>query len=404
MTDQPELQPDFLSTINAAQLIDPEDARINIAINNRGYFVRCAVSRAIKLLKPDWLKLFEERTTDVLLISFDQKIKSDKTIVDYGTTVYDMGESVCVMFQSSSDQVFFHFWSKDIKIVRAHCQWITENLFEDKVKDVLDRETNTRELTFWGQAGGSYESYNRKVILRTWEDSKPNYPAKISRDLESLIGLKPPLQGGKIILMHGPPGTGKTTLLQILAREWSDWCHTSVITDAENFLGQTGSMLEVLTFNFESYIASNVEKEHAYHLVVIEDADELISSDAKRVSGQALSRLLNIGDGLLGQSTKLLICITTNVDIRNLHAAMIRPGRCLAKLEFTRFNNAEARAWLESHNPTIDAGAVLNNIILTRDQSDSSATGFTLAELYEGLAEHKQISHQKESVTVGQYL
>ena len=69
-----------------------------------------------------------------------------------------------------------------------------------------------------------------------------------------------------------------------------------------------------------------------WRLLLLEDRDELIASDAKRASGQALSRLLNLTDGLLGQGRNVLVAITTNEDIRSLHPAVIRPGRCLAQI------------------------------------------------------------------------
>jgi hypothetical protein len=52
---------------------------------------------------------------------------------------------------------------------------------------------------------------------------------------------------------------------------------------------------------------------------------------------QALSRLLNLTDGLLGQGRKVLVAITTNEDLTRLHPAVVRPGRCLARIECPRY-------------------------------------------------------------------
>jgi hypothetical protein len=80
--------------------------------------------------------------------------------------------------------------------------------------------------------------------------------------------------------------------------------------------------------------------------VVVEDVDELLRADARAVSGQALSRLLNLTDGLLGQGRNALIAITTNEDLASLHPAVVRPGRCLASIEVGRLPHAEAVRWL----------------------------------------------------------
>jgi len=59
-----------------------------------------------------------------------------------------------------------------------------------------------------------------------------------------------------------------------------------------------------------------------------------------------LSRLLNIADGVIGQSRRLMICITTNEPIGRLHPAIVRPGRCLSTIDVRSFTRSEAAAWL----------------------------------------------------------
>jgi ATP-dependent 26S proteasome regulatory subunit len=70
------------------------------------------------------------------------------------------------------------------------------------------------------------------------------------------------------------------------------------------------------------------------------DCDELIRGEAS----QPLSRLLNLTDGLLGQGRQVLVAITTNEDLRRLHPAVVRPGRCLAHIEFGSLRSRAAAA------------------------------------------------------------
>jgi|SRR5580658_5868221 hypothetical protein len=86
--------------------------------------------------------------------------------------------------------------------------------------------------------------------------------------------------------------------------------------------------------------------------------------DAKSVVGQGLSRLLGLADGLLGQGLRVLVLITTNEDLGRFHPALMRPGRCLSEIEFTRFGADEASLWLRA------AG------------SKGTETSKTLSELY----------------------
>ena len=83
-----------------------------------------------------------------------------------------------------------------------------------------------------------------------------------------------------------------------------------------------------------------------FRLIVAEDSDEFLRASARRDAGASLGRLLNVTDGVLGQGFDTIILLTTNEEIGRLHPALVRPGRCLAAVEFTEFSPAEAAAWL----------------------------------------------------------
>lgn len=159
-----------------------------------------------------------------------------------------------------------------------------------------------------------------------------NYPVEVWHHLERLHGLEPKTEDGRIVLWHGPPGTGKTSAIRALARTWRDRIRVQVLLDPERILASSAALMSVL-------LDGDAE---GWRLLVIEDADELLTADAKDRVGQALSRLLNLSDGLLGQGSKVLVLITTNEPMGRIHPALIRPGRCLLETEFRRFTLAEA--------------------------------------------------------------
>jgi hypothetical protein len=86
-----------------------------------------------------------------------------------------------------------------------------------------------------------------------------------------------------------------------------------------------------------------------WRLLVLEDTGELLTPDAKSIIGQGLSRFLNVVDGLIGQGLRVLVLVTTNEEIRALHPAVARPGRCAANIEFEPLAPDEVRAWLAAH-------------------------------------------------------
>ncbi len=133
-----------------------------------------------------------------------------------------------------------------------------------------------------------------------------------------------------------------------------------------------------------------------WRLLLLEDCDELIRGEAKQSTGQALSRLLNLTDGIFGQGRRVLIAITTNEDLYRLHPAVTRPGRCLAQIEMGPFPPAEATEWLRR-----DAGAGQPG---TR-RVDGFAGPVTLAQLYALRGGKKAVEDVGSApAAVGQYL
>lgn len=124
--------------------------------------------------------------------------------------------------------------------------------------------------------------------------------------------------------------------------------------------------------------------EKRWRLLVLEDAGELLSRDAKVRQGQGLSRLLNMSEGLIGQGLRVLTLISTNEPIELLNEAVSRPGRTAAEVEFAAMSVEESTAWLARHDP----------------RQRTASRGMTLAELY-ALASGAPHREQRKAKPIG---
>lgn len=127
-----------------------------------------------------------------------------------------------------------------------------------------------------------------------------------------------------VIILIGPPGTGKTSFIKnLIHRSKSD----AKISYDEKIL------------NSDGMFAGFIEDDSKF--LVIEDADVFLS--AREDGNSMMHRFLNVSDGLISATGKKLVFSTNLSSIRDVDSALIRPGRCYAVLEFRALTRAEAQ-------------------------------------------------------------
>lgn len=122
-------------------------------------------------------------------------------------------------------------------------------------------------------------------------------------------------------LLHGIPGTGKTSYIKHLINTVDKrfiYCPSFMVTSL--------SSPEFITLMLEHGTDS---------ILIIEDAeDALVSRNDERNS--AVTNILNLGDGLIGDVANIQIIATFNTDLSNVDEALLRKGRTLNKYEFKK--------------------------------------------------------------------
>lgn len=226
--------------------------------------------------------------------------------------------------------------------VTAVSDELAQSVLAESVRDAVEPpppDADRVQMGFWHWAGHGAVRSERDITAATWPEIRHNYSASAATGMDRLAEVTAADVNGRLVLLHGPPGTGKTTALRALAREWGKWCQFDCVLDPELLFNNPGYLMEVA-------VGEEEDEERRWRLLVLEDCDELIRGEAKSATGQALSRLLNLTDGLLGQGRDVLVAITTNEPLASLHPAVVRPGRCLAQIEMSALSAAEATGWL----------------------------------------------------------
>lgn len=148
-------------------------------------------------------------------------------------------------------------------------------------------------------------------------------------EIDKVIQARLSQKGDKgIVLLHGLPGTGKTTYLRYLVGRLKKKVMFLTPAVASNLMNP--EFMELLIDNPNS-------------ILVIEDAENIIM-DRKVDNNSSVSNLLNISDGLLADFLNVQVVCTFNSPVAMIDSALMRKGRLIAKYDFGKLRIEKAQA------------------------------------------------------------
>jgi hypothetical protein len=290
-----------------------------------------------------FLKRLQEAFPDLRLIEIDQaqnrKAESEWTFVaDHGALkIHFDGDSRTTATIVTRAPVFIEAFTKFFEDAT------TKTIPKGRVH-VLITTNDGPEFKSMGVGGQALERGNYSdEVLRGYD--------RIVKDLGAAV------PAGRVAILDGKPGTGKTFLVRGLLDEVKDVIMIIVPANLVVQLAQPG-MIPAL-------VALHQERGERPMVFIIEDADECL---APRMGDNmsSVSTILNLGDGILGQLLDIRIVATTNAHRQELDEAIMRPGRLSASVNVGPLPYDKAKAVFDRLAP----GKVLKE------------KSYTLAEVY----------------------
>jgi SpoVK/Ycf46/Vps4 family AAA+-type ATPase len=237
-----------------------------------------------------------------------QEVENGLIILD-NERIIKLGYSAVSIFTANSDTAFAVELSEKLK------------RFKEKTKK------RTFEMNLITMGKSSFDVTSTEV-KRTNLDLSLHYEDDF-RDVDQIIRKRLNKKKDKgIVLLHGLPGTGKTTYLRYLIGK----INKRVLFVSPNLAQR------ITDPEFMQLLLENQDS-----VLIIEDAENVVM-DRNESGGSGVSNLLNLSDGLLSDCLNIQVVCSFNTPLQNIDTALLRKGRLIARYEFDKLSVRKAQA------------------------------------------------------------
>lgn len=139
-----------------------------------------------------------------------------------------------------------------------------------------------------------------------------------------------------LVILHGLQGTGKTTYIRHL-----------IHSARRKMIYMGGDLVDRLSD--PSFIPFIQKQKNS--VIIVEDCEELLASrNSGGRTNSGLVNILNISDGLLGDSLCIKFICTFNAPLKDIDRALLRKGRLAARYEFRELSAEKVNRLVEAEH------------------------------------------------------
>lgn len=218
---------------------------------------------------------------------------------------------VRILLDTNNLLVDFYYEANDSIVEK----WILETNI--KLRDNLG-ELKTPSFNILAKNRNGF--YKQKINTKNFEQLDVNLLYNDDfKEIDQIITNSIQKLKSGLILLHGKPGTGKTTYIKNLISKFNDNSFMFIQNDL---------VPELLKPEFISFLLKNKNC-----ILIIEDAEKVVVSRENENSSVA-STILQLTDGLFSDYLNIRVICSFNTNLDKIDKALLRKGRLIARYEF----------------------------------------------------------------------
>ncbi len=312
-------------------------------------FTKLAMERHVPVYSKIFRGFFETKNKDAIINFFTKgrtlyytRYNNEYTENAEDKIWFGKNDVIAIGF-SSEDNVAVDVHTTDVEFLGA-AQVFMEKVLSKRTKDNM------------GKAHVLATGYDGLTTQELGVVATPlellNYNESVREGVKEILAdLKSQLPNGKLTIIEGEPGTGKTFLIRQLISEVPEAFFVIIPPAMVDKLGDPGVIPVLLRLKSreddmtdeEMIEKADSETKSNPIVLIVEDADQCL---VKRDGGNmgSIASVLNLTSGILGDLLDIRIIATTNAKKVEMDEAMLRDGRMSFHLEVGKLSFPEANA------------------------------------------------------------